>query len=426
MPNTISKIFIILSVLVPLSSTAQILSNLDASQIFTKFQDSVFQIRVVELASGNKTAIGSGFAINKQGHIATNYHVVSHFVLHPERYRLEYISRNGESIALRVVDIDVVHDLAIAKADTIFDVYLELSTTELPKGAPLFSLGNPHDLGMSIVEGTYNGILDNAFYDKIFFSGSLNPGMSGGPTLNEKGSVIGVNVSTAGNQLSFLVPSSYLSNLINNANKNPAENKDEFISRIEQQLLDNQARNINNLLNKDWITMHFDQALLPGEISPVFKCWGDSENNKESYLDHSYSHCMSEDKIFLANYLTTGAIAYSADLYTGKDLSSLHFYNLYSKQFGRSMQINSAKKEDVTNYRCQTDSTFIAEQEWKSAICARNYRLYPQLWDVVFETALISEYHKGMIIKIALAGVTKEMALKFIKRFIEEIRWQPS
>ena len=52
--------------------------------------------------------------------------------------------------------------------------------------------------------------MKNSDDSNILFSGSLNPGMSGGPTLNEQGSVIGVNVATSGNEISFLVPAQYL------------------------------------------------------------------------------------------------------------------------------------------------------------------------------------------------------------------------
>ena len=55
-------------------------------------------------------------------------------------------------------------------------------------------MGNPHDLGMTIIEGTYNGLIQTSRFQKILFSGSLNSGMSGGPAMDDKGRVIGVGV----------------------------------------------------------------------------------------------------------------------------------------------------------------------------------------------------------------------------------------
>jgi S1-C subfamily serine protease len=396
--------------------------NLSAERLYEKYQDSVYQIRVMELASGNKTAIGSGFLISDQGHVATNYHVVSQWVLHPKRYRLELIKQNGETLDLSVLAIDVVHDLAIAKTNPLDALPFSFGSAQMPKGAKLYALGNPHDLGMSVVEGTYNGLLEKAFYDKIFFSGSLNPGMSGGPALNAGGEVVGINVSTAGNQLSFLVPVHYLRALKHQAKNVSADEEKDFIGHIQDQLLENQDRIVNGLLDEPWPKRQFAELSLPGKLSEVFKCWGDTDETAEAFLNHSYSHCMSEDKIFLANYLTTGGIAYSYDYYGSAKISSVHFYNLYSKQFGRTMQVNSARKEDVTNYACHNGFTATAEKGWKAVICARSYRKYPKLWDVSLDMASVDQSNSGVVLQLVLAGVSKENALRFIKRFTEEVK----
>ena len=62
----------------------------------------------------------------------------------------------------------------------------------------------------------YLGVVERSFYPSIFFSGSLNPGMSGGPTLDEQGRVMGINVATRldGQQVSFLVPAQYAIDLV--------------------------------------------------------------------------------------------------------------------------------------------------------------------------------------------------------------------
>ena len=62
--------------------------------------------------------------------------------------------------------------------------FFEISDTTPTKGEELFSLGNPHDLGMIVVPGTYNGLKKESFNDRIHFTGSVNSGMSGGPVVN--------------------------------------------------------------------------------------------------------------------------------------------------------------------------------------------------------------------------------------------------
>ncbi|MGD8566666.1 MAG: serine protease [Gammaproteobacteria bacterium] len=398
----------------------------EAEQLFSSHKQSIFQIRVIELATGNKATIGSGFLVDKRGYIATNFHVVSSYVHQPSRYRLEYATVDGDTGPLHLISIDVVHDLAITRGDfkTKTLQALSLGHSKMAKGTRIFSLGNPHDLGLSVVEGTYNGLLEKSLFDKIFFSGSLNPGMSGGPTLNRRGEVVGINVSTAGNQVSFLVPVSFLKTLVaqlDTTNKTPPD----FEQRIEQQLFDQQQSFFKQLVSAEWKTTTLGPFRLPGTIDDIFKCWGDSDDDKEALMDHAYSNCFSEDHIYLDQRFTTGGLAYTYDFYRSKDLGSLHFYNLYSHEFGHSIRVNSAGKDEVNNYQCHVDFVDFTEKDWKMSLCTRQYKKYPSLYDMTAAIALVSEKDIGLIVQLAAAGIDQETAYSLIRKFIQYISWQP-
>jgi len=395
----------------------------EAEQLYASHKQSIYQIRVIELATGNKATIGSGFIINNQGYIATNFHVVSTFVHQPKRYRLEYASVAGVTGPLQLLNIDVVHDLAITKSNITDAAPLTLGKSSLAKGTRIFSLGNPRDLGFSVVEGTYNGLLEKALFDKIFFSGSLNPGMSGGPTLDHNGQVIGINVSTAGNQLSFLVPVEYLRKLKHDTAPTETDEPANFQKLIEKQLTNHQSNFLSQLLKSKWKTTKLGPFTLPGSINDIFKCWGDSENETDALVDHAYSNCFSEDQIYLAQRFTTGGIAYTYDYIRSKNLSSVHFYNLYSTEYSRSIQVNSGKKEEMSNFECHTDFVTIAKKDWKMSLCARHYLKYPSLHDINIAMALVDEKEIGLIIQIAMSGVLRQSALDLTNKFIEHISW---
>ncbi|MGB1310866.1 MAG: S1 family peptidase, partial [Leucothrix sp.] len=185
-------------------------ANIDTSSIYEEVESSVYQVRVINIETGKKVAIGSAFVVRREDILATNYHVVSEYVNDPDVFRLEYLSTDGDSGELELLDLDVIHDLAVVKSKTSMGKPLEIASVP-DKGARLFSLGNPLDLGFSIVTGTNNGIMEQDEDGNILFSGSLNQGMSGGPALDESGKVVGINVATQGNSLGFLVPANYLS-----------------------------------------------------------------------------------------------------------------------------------------------------------------------------------------------------------------------
>ena len=107
---------------------------------------------------------------------------------------------------LQLVDFDVISDLAVLQHPQPSEDFFKISDSTLDKGDIAYALGNPGDWGVIMVPGPTNGTVEHSYEDRVLFSGSLNPGMSGGPSLNGHGELIGVNVATAGSQLSFLVP----------------------------------------------------------------------------------------------------------------------------------------------------------------------------------------------------------------------------
>jgi len=155
--------------------------------VFRRYQDRIVQVRILVAASGAKTGTGSGFVATPDGLIVTNYHVIADLVQQPGQYRGEILGADGSTATLSIIDFDAVHDLALVKSDLPQAKPFELHTGSLPTGMRVFSIGTPFDLGFTIVEGTYNGLLEQSLYEKIHFTGSINPGMSGGPAVLNNG-----------------------------------------------------------------------------------------------------------------------------------------------------------------------------------------------------------------------------------------------
>ena len=188
---------------------------------------SIYQIVVNENETGNKSALGSGFQVSADGHLVTNYHVVSGYVFEPDQRWLQYVDFQGNTGTLELIDFDVINDVALLKAEGLGRDYFAISQSAYRKGDRIFAMGNPHDYGMLVVDGAYNGIAENSHIEKILFSGSLNSGMSGGPAVDANGEIVGVNVATAGSQLSFLVPADKVIALM--ADGVRPESSDEYI-----------------------------------------------------------------------------------------------------------------------------------------------------------------------------------------------------
>lgn len=392
-----------------------------ASDLFSSLKHLVFQIRVIDLASGEKSSLGSGFQISRDGYIATNFHVVSSFVHKPEKFRLEYVALDGSTGDLELKGIDVIHDLAVLTIDEPADGYFKLNTRSLTKGNRLYSMGNPLDLGMTIIEGNYNGLLKVSRYRKILFSGSLNAGMSGGPAMDAEGSIIGINVAKGGEQLSFLVPVKELIVLLGRVVKDDVVS--DFEKEIEISLLRDQNEFYSNLLDKDWKAAPFSELLLPKDISSAIKCWGHTNDEDDILYEAVHQHCHSQDQIFINENFYTGSLFYDYEWTSTDKLNRFQFYSMLQKRFKHIGLSNASDKEDITAYTCNSSFVEIEKRSWKISNCIRAYKKYRGLYDFMFLLASSDMNHKNGIIKIAASGIDEDNINRLTEKLISSIKW---
>lgn len=392
---------------------------LNSQGIFERHEHAVYQIRVINRETGKKSSIGSGFIYDRAQRLATNYHVVSEFIEKPADYELRYLAGDGSEGPLRLVAVDAVHDLALVESDSALGTPLTIAEPPA-KGAPLYAMGNPLDLGLTIAAGTNGGVLSQTDASRILFSGSLNPGMSGGPTFDEYGTVVGINVSTARNDISFIVPTRYLARLA----AEPAMDPDEVLTDIARQIREYQADYLGGMLARAWPLTSIRGVAVPSAISPTIRCWDASPKVKEENLYRQYSiSCKNENDIFLTDKLEVGKIIYEYAWLQSDDLEPLRFHRLYqalnNSQFG-----SRAGKDDVTRFTCHTRFVAVGGETLKATLCHRDYKHYPGLGDVLFTSALVGHTDSGFIFNLDLSGTEIATALQLIERFLRELQWK--
>jgi S1-C subfamily serine protease len=141
---------------------------------------------------------GSGFVIDKEGHILTNYHVIA------EARQVEVTLHNRKKYKASVVGVDKSHDLAVVqiKAPDLQPMTLG-DSTNLQVGQKVYAIGNPFGLAGTLTRGIVSSIRqvqepDGLVIDEaIQTDAAINPGNSGGPLLNWHGEVIGINTMIA-------------------------------------------------------------------------------------------------------------------------------------------------------------------------------------------------------------------------------------
>ncbi len=416
-------------VFILLSHTA--LAAEQAEAIFAQLTPSLYQIKLIDKASGEKSSIGSGFQISADGIVATNYHVISSYARHPEKYRMEYLDHNGQTGNLTLQSVDVINDLALVKRKITANIpFFTLANTPPVKGEKLFALGNPHDLGMIVVPGTYNGLKKESFNERIHFTGSINSGMSGGPVVNKNEQVVGINVATSGNQIGFLVPHQKLVTLFQQYQIKPPT---DIKAQIAEQLLLNQDKLMSSLLSSTWQDKELaGKALIPIIDVPFIRCWGDSNADKKDALILAViANCSLDENTYLSSHFFTSSIEIEFRYMHSKNLSDSKFYHLYQQQISRAGAGNRASREDVSEFQCHHDlvipqSTANSEQSInnKSIFCTRAYKDFRGLYDVLYLSASVDKNQQALVSHFTLAGVNQENAMAFTTKFMEAVSWK--
>ncbi|SDZ84793.1 Trypsin-like peptidase domain-containing protein [Thiothrix caldifontis] len=396
-----------------------------SSSIYSDVEASVYQVRVINQQTGKKTAIGSAFVVMRPDIIATNYHVVSTYINNPEGdFALDYLSTSGNTGRLELLAVDVLHDLAVLKADTPLGKPLQIAKIP-PKGARLYSLGNPMDKGFSIVEGTNNGVMKSSDDNNILFSGSLNSGMSGGPTLDENKNVVGVNVATSGNGLSYLVPADYLAIILERLKLTGFQADEDIGQRITEQLKSNADKYVQNLQKREWTLQQLGRFKVPMDVTGVVRCWDNSDKPMPDNLMRSYfTQCSNESSIYLDDELEVGTLDYEYVWLDAGEMIPARFYRQY-ESVNVSVSASGAGKQDVTNFECFTDFTLIAGQEFKMTVCRRDYLNYIGLSDLLVTAALVGHKRQGMLFNLDMTGTTFESGMALLQRMLGDFKWQP-
>jgi S1-C subfamily serine protease len=141
---------------------------------------------------------GSGFVIDKEGHILTNYHVIA------EARQVEVTLHNRKKYKATIVGTDKSHDLAIVqiKAPDLQPIILG-DSANLQVGQRVYAIGNPFGLAGTLTQGIVSSIRQVQEPDGLVIEeaiqtdAAINPGNSGGPLLNWHGEVIGINTIIA-------------------------------------------------------------------------------------------------------------------------------------------------------------------------------------------------------------------------------------
>jgi hypothetical protein len=405
-----------------------------AERIYAAALPRLLQFRTLVTGGEPASSTGSGFLVTADGLAITNYHVVSEVALEPTIYRLQYIGADGDRGDATLLAIDLANDLAVVRVGKHDAPFFEFDETAiagaLPRGERLYSMGNPLDLGFTINDGIYNGLVERSYTERLHFTGALNPGMSGGPAVTADGLVVGVNVArrTGGAELvSFLVPARFAAALLHRVREESMPPQD-FRAEIGRQLKAWQAGLYKAFADGGFRPRPFGPYRAPEATAPWFTC--SAQTNAAAipkpHASINSMNCRSDTSLFIAGDLTTGVIQLGHSFVTTADLNPFQFAAVLSRQSQTPMIGVIRFRRWQTTQRCHED--FVAAAAGPShpplrvAWCAQAYRDFDGLYDVTL-TAITEDHDtKALVSRLSLQTVGYDEAVALGKLFLEAVQ----
>jgi S1-C subfamily serine protease len=157
---------------------------------------------------GPKPELGSGAIVSSEGHILTNFHVIS------GANRVDVQLSDGRTFPATYLGSDQQSDIAVLKIDAAGLQPLTFADSNAVRvGEIVFAIGNPLGLQETVTQGIISGkgrrAVSGLAIEFFQTDAAINPGNSGGPLVNVKGEIIGINnaILLGSTGISFAIPS---------------------------------------------------------------------------------------------------------------------------------------------------------------------------------------------------------------------------
>ncbi|MDH4468363.1 MAG: serine protease [Bacteriovoracaceae bacterium] len=428
--------------------------SLSASVVFAKpkskfnlyrnVSDICYQVKTSLSENAPKASYGTGFVVNaKRGWLITNYHVVSDVIQKKNSTYRNFVVIDGKPIQAKILDIDILRDLALIQIDYQFKSEIKLQSKAIKEGEKIFSFGIPKDLKLSMVDGIFNGYLENGPFHKILMSTPINGGMSGGPVTNNEGKLVGVNVSTLRNSdnISFSVPGKFVGELISHVEEGGARISDLDYGKnqlyLQSQILMGQ-NDIFLAMQKNWKKEVLNEWSVP-MFGDLMKCWMQKLNEHiktESEKVIAFGKfCEVPDSMFLSSdEKFEGTLFYTMNIFSAsnKKLNRFQFADFLNGLFNSPKMLrnenynNDEEEAPSTLHQCSNLKMKNKKNlTFQVSYCTSTYLKYPKIMETFFKMITYDDSgNNALIVNFILDGFTSDNAIEFLKKVVEDISFQ--
>ncbi len=427
LPNRLVSPLLALWLLCSISITA-FAAPPNSRQLYERIRPSVVEVVTQNRANLGVSSVASGFVTHRKDWVITNYHAIADSIFEPDDNGLHIVSQDQGELKAEIVAVDIQNDLAILKVEQALRVpLLELRETLPDRGESGYSMGKPGGYQHSIVTGTFNGVSDKTSTPLIIFSGAINGGMSGGPTLDGYGRVVGVNVATSTKYqlVGLAVPSEAVGQLIRRNTQQKIPSLDELRKDIARQV---SAFNQQIVMRFDLPT-HSVRRLGPfqvrGDLSIEQSCSAIRKDTPNDHYKRIDQRCDSSTSLYISNQQNAGHIVMGSFWFNSEKMSSQGLARLVEDQL---THLRNVKKSDGP-----TASWHCTEQRLRGRFdlpiqlhaCRRAVEKLPGLFDFRFRYNPLVPGPNALLVAVSMSGFDDQSAKAILLKSMDSLSFTP-
>ena len=395
-----------------------------AETLFKRIRPSVVVVKTEVSGNLGVTSSASGFLAHRKDWVVTNYHAVTEAIYEAKAHNLTVHAANQLKKTARVIAVDVLNDLAILQLDSPVDApLLELRETLPAKGESGFSVGKPGSYEYSIVNGSFNGIYEEQSSPLIVFSGAINSGMSGGPTLDTHGQVVGVNVATSTQHqlIGLVIPSSAVSALIAQTAQQRTPDNAQLRTDISRQFAKfgrQQLHRLDSGLNN---VRRLGPFNVRADLANQYVCSTERQANTQWRYSVVKQTCESASGLYVMDEKQAGRIVSGSFLLQGPGLNDLQMANLVERRL-YSLSGVSKVPDDSTPWQCKEQRVKVP---WGLTVqlhaCRRALTKLPNLNEYRFRYTPLVRGPNALVVAMGLDGFDDETAKSILRKSLSSL-----
>lgn len=402
---------------------------LNSDQIYRQARPSIVEVRQELKANDGMHTRSTGFLVQNPRRVATNYHAIAKSVFYPEDYRLVVLSGNARRHQVSVVAVDVTNDLAILDISPALDATpLAINPAVPAKGKKGYSIGNSGGFGHSIVEGTLNGEAEQAGLPMIHFSGAINHGMSGGPTLDGTGAVVGINTAIVNDRqlTSFLAPARYLNALIGQAPSTGPPSLDRLKQDMARQFRAYGQQQVRAALQPRPQTGRLGPFTILGQLHPEKECGGDRDDKVGDRFKIYRQSCESAYAAFVLDELSVGLIAVGHYWLHGPGFRPIQMARVQEHKLRELANLEEAPNRELGPWQCRQARLRVADDlPVDLHACRRTLKNLPGLHDYRFRATLLVPGDDALVAAMGAHGFDEANARLLLRALLDALRYRP-